>query len=85
MVKIIKDFSIEVDEQEILRLLGHTSKSKEIKEGTKKVVAEMIELSAALVIPEGIYSIREAKGLPVECLLSQQKKSLFVSAPSVIS
>lgn len=77
MTKIIKDFSAEVDKKEILRLLGHTSKRTRIKDGTRKLVAEMIKLSAALVRPKGIYSIQETKGLPGECLSESAEKVAF--------
>jgi hypothetical protein len=77
MSKIIENFKITIDRKKILRLLGHTSKSKEIKDGTRKLVAEMIELSAVLVRPEGIYTIKQAKGLPGECLFESAEKVAF--------
>jgi len=77
MSKIIRNFKINVDRKEILRLLGHTTKSKSLKDGTKKLVSEMIKLSAALIRPEGIYTIKDAKELPEECLFESAEKVAF--------
>ena len=73
MAKIIKDFQIEVSKQEILRLLGHTSKLEEIKERSKELVEEMIGFSCDLIKPEGIFVIRESRELPEECFFNAEK------------
>ena len=77
MFRTVRNFKIIFDQKEILRLLGHTSKSKSLKDGTRKLVSEIIKLSAALVRPEGIYTIKEAKGLPIECLFESAEKVAF--------
>ena len=77
MAKIIENFRITVDQKEILRLLGHTSKNKDLKDGTRKLVLEMIKHSEELIRPKGIYTIKEAKELPVECLFESAEKVAF--------
>ncbi len=78
MAKIIKDFSIEVDKKEILRLLGHTSKRGNIKESSKELVEEMISFSYDLIKPEGIFVIRESRELPEECFFNAEKVAFCI-------
>jgi hypothetical protein len=78
MAKIIKDFQVEVSKQEILRLLGHTSKPEEIKERSKKLVEEMISFSYDLIKPEGIFVIRESRELPEECFFNAEKVAFCI-------
>jgi hypothetical protein len=78
MAKIIKDFSIDVDKQEILRLLGHLSKHGNIKKRSKEVVEEMISLSCDLIKPEGIFVIRESRELPEECFFNAEKVAFCI-------
>ncbi|MDP3024262.1 MAG: vitamin B12 dependent-methionine synthase activation domain-containing protein [candidate division Zixibacteria bacterium] len=78
MAKIIKDFQVEVSKQEILRLLGHTSKPEEIKERSKKLVEEMISFSCDLIKPEGIFVIRESRELPEECFFDSEKVAFCI-------
>lgn len=73
MAKIIRDFTVEVSEQEILRLLGHTSKRANIKQRSKDLVKEMISFSSDLIKPEGIFVIKESRKLPEECLFGSEK------------
>lgn len=75
--KTIDNFKITVHRQEIFRLLGHTSKNKSLKDGTRKLISEMSKLSAALIRPEGIYTIKETKRLPLECLFESAEKVAF--------
>ncbi|HVP37435.1 MAG TPA: vitamin B12 dependent-methionine synthase activation domain-containing protein [Terriglobales bacterium] len=77
MFRTVRNFKITFDQKEILRLLGHTSKNKGLKDGTRKLVSEMIELSSALVKPSGVYAIKEAKELPAECLFESAEKAAF--------
>ncbi|MCJ7457755.1 MAG: hypothetical protein MUP17_02040, partial [candidate division Zixibacteria bacterium] len=72
MAKIIKDFSIEVNKNEILRLLGHISKHGNIKKRSKELVEEMISFSCDLIKPEGIFVIRKSRELPEECFFNAE-------------
>ncbi len=78
MATIIKDFSIDVDKQEILRLLGHISKHGNIKKRSKELVEEMISFSCDLIKPEGIFVIRESRELPEECFFNAEKVAFCI-------
>jgi len=78
MAKIIKDFSIEVNKNEILRLLGHIAKHGNIKKRSKELVEEMISLSFDLIKPEGIFVIRESRELSEECFFNDEKVAFCI-------
>lgn len=77
MAKIIKDLRIEVDKKEILRLLGHTSESRSLKDSSKKLVGEIMEFSASLIRPKGVYTIQDLEDLPEKCLFATAGKTAF--------
>ncbi len=77
MREIVKDFEVKIEKKEILRLLGHTSKSGSIRKSTKITIQEMIEISSELIKPKGIYAIRDSKELPAECLFDSTEKVAF--------
>lgn len=77
MRKIVKDFEVKIDQKEILRLLGHTSKSRKIKKSAIITIQEMIEISSELIKPRGIYTIKGSKELPEECLFDSAEKVAF--------
>lgn len=74
MREIVKDFEVKIEQKEILRLLGHTSKSESIKESTIITIQEMIKISAKLIKPKGIYAIKGSEELPEECLFDSAEK-----------
>jgi len=78
MAKIIKDFKVKINKQEILRLLGHTSKRANIKQRSKELVEEMISFSSDLIKPAGIFVIKESRKLPEECLFGFEKVAFCI-------
>jgi hypothetical protein len=78
--EIIENFKVAVDQKEILRLLGHTPENKKIKDSSRKLIEEMVELSFELTEPKGIYTIKKGKELQEECFFnSGEKVALGVS------
>ncbi len=77
MFEIIENFKVTVDQKEILRLLGHTSENKKIRDSSKKLIEEMIELSFELIEPKGIYTVKDIKELPEECSFNSIEKVAF--------
>ncbi len=56
-IKRIENLKIEFNEQRILRLIGYKKKSHEIKEPTKKLIAEEKKKLEYLLHPASIYTI----------------------------
>ncbi len=77
MFEIIENFKVTVDHKEILRLLGHTPEDKKIKDSSRKLIVEMIELSFELTKPKGIYTVKDIKELPEECSFNSGEKVAF--------
>jgi hypothetical protein len=77
MREIVKNFEVKIKQKEILRLLGHTSKSKSIKDSSIITIQKMIEYSFKLIKPKGIYVIKGLRALPEECLFDSAEKVAF--------
>lgn len=77
MREIVEDFEVKIEKKEILRLLGHTSKSGSIKKSIIITIQEMIEISSELIKPKGIYAIKGSEELPAECLFDSAEKVAF--------
>jgi len=84
MTETVKDFEVKIDQKEILRLLGHTSpkwihskRAKNMKDTSKKLIKEMIELSFELIKSKGIYTIKGSKELKGKCFFNSAEKVTF--------
>jgi len=79
-LRVLEDFQIELDDNEILRLLQNKQSDKEMKKPSENIikeVEEMKELAQPLIKPRGIYKIYKSKNLQPKFLFKKSDISVF--------
>lgn len=79
-LRVLEDFQIELEGNEILRLLQNKQSDKEMKKPSEKMIKEieeMKELAQPLIKPKGIYKIFESNNLKPKFLFKKSDISVF--------
>ncbi len=79
-LRVLEDFQIKLDDNEILRLLQNKQSDKEMKKPSENVIKEieeMKELALPLIKPRGIYKIYESKDFRPKFLFKKSDISVF--------
>ncbi|MCE7739261.1 MAG: hypothetical protein KAU62_06420 [Candidatus Heimdallarchaeota archaeon] len=79
-MRVLEDFQIKLDDNEILRLLQNKQSDKEMKKPSENVIKEieeMKELALPLIKPRGIYKIYESKDFRPKFLFKKSDISVF--------
>lgn len=79
-LRVLEDFQIELEGNEILRLLQNKPSGKEMKKPSENIIKEieeMKELAQPLIKPRGIYKIFESNNLKPKFLFKKSDISVF--------
>ncbi|MCG3215810.1 MAG: hypothetical protein KAS63_03805 [Candidatus Heimdallarchaeota archaeon] len=76
-MRVLEEISIELDDNEIIRMLGNKKSRKKVSADLMNEIAEMKKLSLDTIKPKGVYDVLESKELEPRFLFNKSEKTIL--------